>query len=65
MWRGGQVWCCRAFEHCVKGGDGKLMAWLSGRSEPRRDQLGETHIIETDNADIFGHMNFVLMQRTK
>ena len=41
------------------------MAWLSGRSEPRRDQLGETHIIETDNADIFGHMNFVLMQRTK
>jgi hypothetical protein len=33
------------------------MAWHSGRSEPRRDQLGETHIIEADNADIFGRMD--------
>ena len=61
----GQVWFCLALEHCVKGGDGKLIAWLSGCGERRRDQVGETQIIEADNADVFGHIDVVLMQRTQ
>jgi hypothetical protein len=61
----GQVWFGLAFEHCGKGGDGKLIAWPSGCGEHRRDQVGETHIIEADNPDIFGHIDLVLMQRTQ
>jgi hypothetical protein len=62
---GRQAWFCLAFEHCVKGGDGELIAWLSRGGECRRDQRGEIHIIEADNADIFGHIDVVLMQPTQ
>jgi hypothetical protein len=62
---GGQGWFSLAFKHCVKGGDGELMAWLSGGGERRRDQRGEFHVVEADNADILGHIDVILMQRTQ
>jgi hypothetical protein len=48
----GQAWFYLAFEHCVKGGAGKLLAWLSRGGERRRDQSGEIHVIEAYNSDI-------------
>jgi hypothetical protein len=49
----------------VKGGDGELIAWLSGGGERRRDQGGEFHIVEADNADIFRHIDVIPTQRTQ
>ena len=61
----GQAWFYLAFEHCVKGGAGKLLAWLSRGGERRRDQSGEIHVIEAYNSDIFWYMDLVLMQGAK
>src|SRR4029077_17070946 len=39
----GQVWFCLAFEHCVKGGDGWLIAWMSGCGGGRGAPVRRTH----------------------